>query len=191
MLAFLLTIADESNKEKVLYIYNRYHDSMMRFAKTELYALGSLNIDVNAEDAVQSAFLKIVRYIDRIDLSLGEKAVKSYIFSIVYHEIHNLLQEEAHLHDMEEMIEVDFNVNDADFIERLDIKQRYERVVRAISSLDEKYSFTLFWVYCQDMSIRNIADMLGISENTVYTRLARGKRYLLKILESGGIGDEQ
>ena len=191
MLTFLLTIADESDHEKVLHIYNKYHADMIRFAKSKLYSLGSSNIDANAEDAVQSAFIKIVRYIDRIDFSLGEKSVKSYVFSILYNEIHNLLREEANLHEMEKKIEVDFNANDTDFIEQLDIKNRYENVVRTISMLDEKYSFILFWVYCQDMSIHDIADMLGISEKTVYTRLARGKRHLLELLEGRGISDEQ
>lgn len=52
-------------------------------------------------------------------------------------------------------------------------------MVNAIAELDEIYSTTLSLVYIHEMSVKEVARMMGISPKTVYTRLERGKRLLL------------
>ena len=55
--------------------------------------------------------------------------------------------------------------------------------------MDEKYSIALLYHYCEDMSVKEIAELMGLPEQTVYTRLTRGKRILLDMM--GGVhGDE-
>ena len=49
--------------------------------------------------------------------------------------------------------------------------------------MDEKYSITLMYRYSSSMSVKEIADLMGISEKTVYTRISRGKQKLLEMLE--------
>ena len=83
MLNFLLMIADESNREKIEYIYYKYHDDMIRFARYKLKDFDIDSYELDSEDVVQNAFLKIVKYIDAIDISKPENQLKSYIFSIV------------------------------------------------------------------------------------------------------------
>ena len=66
MLQFLLTLTDESNHSKIEYIYNTCHDYMMRYAISRFQALGRTNFMYDAEDAVQNAFMRITRYIDKV-----------------------------------------------------------------------------------------------------------------------------
>lgn len=95
MLAFLLTIAEESDQPKIKYIYDSFHDEMMRFATNRFRKAGRENYLFDAEDAVQSAFMKIVRYIDRIDFSADKKKLQNYVFSILVNEIYNILKENS------------------------------------------------------------------------------------------------
>lgn len=55
-----------------------------------------------------------------------------------------------------------------------------ERVRRALFTLPESYRDVLYLRYGLEMSTRQIADILGLPEPTVRTRLARGRRRLAK-----------
>ena len=68
-------------------------------------------------------------------------------------------------------------------LEELDIKHNYDRVVEAISLMNELYSITLNCVYVEGMSIKEVAKMMGISEKAVYSRLERGKQILRETLK--------
>ena len=176
MLQFLLTISDESNHDKIKRIYNTYHEKMMRYAIAKFISLGSNNALYNAEDAVQSTFIKIIKYISNIDFSRGEREVKNYVFTILTNEIFIFLKKnEENIENFEEFcFEDEYNL-----IANLNIRENYNEVVEAIGELDEKYSTTLFLVFCKEMTVNEIAEMMGISAKTVYTRLARGKKLLL------------
>jgi len=180
MLQFLLTISDESDHWKIEHIYHTYHDFMIRYAVSKFRSLGRTNFVYDAEDAVQSAFLKITKYIDRIDFSLGEKDVKNYVFAILHNRICDVLSDNSEIFEFNEEFcsEKEYN-----FIEELEIKERYDEVVKAIRKLDEKYSYTLYLTFCREMTVNEIAEMMGISTKTVYSRLARGKQLLLDSLE--------
>ena len=63
----------------------------------------------------------------------------------------------------------------------------YGEIVRAIEKLDDKYCTTLQLFFCKEMTPNAIAELMGISPKTVYTRLARGKKLLLEILKGAKI----
>ena len=190
MLAFLLTIADESDRDKVLHIYDKYYIDMMNFAKYYLKKLGSITIKENAEDAVQNAFGRIIKSIDKIDFNRDDKDLKRYIISIVSHEVCNILDKTNNYYDLDEVKDVECHKNDEYFVAQIDIKDRYKQVVQAIQALDEKYSFALYWFYCMDQSVQDISAITGILPKTLYTRLARGKEMLLEVLNNGGAFNE-
>lgn len=76
--------------------------------------------------------------------------------------------------------------SDDDFVAALETRERYAAVVSAIKRMNEKYSTVMYYRYCREMSIAEIAALTGISEKAVYTRIARGKRILLKTLAKEG-----
>lgn len=63
-------------------------------------------------------------------------------------------------------------------------KETVELVRNLVSELPEKYRTSIYLFYSADMKIAEIADCLKISENTVKSRLRKGKKYLEK--EIGG-----
>lgn len=179
VLNFLWMIADESNREKIEYIYYKYHDDMIRFARYKLKDFDIDSYELDSEDVVQNAFLKIVKYIDAIDISKPENQLKSYIFSIVANETKNFIEDATHHDDIDVYAET---MIDDYFFDKLQINIRYEHVVEKIKQLDEKYSITLLFYYGEDMDVKKISELMGIAEKTVYTRLERGKRLLLEDL---------
>ena len=186
MLLYLLTISDESNHSKIEYIYEKYHDFMMRYAVARFRKSVRQNPVLDAEDAVQNTFVKIVRYADRIDLSWGDTDVKNYCFTILSNEISNILDEkEIFFEEIEEFsLEKECNI-----IDTLQVKENYTKIVRAIEALDERYSTTLYLVFCREMTVGEVADMIGVSQKTVYTRLARGRKMLIDSLKGAGFDE--
>ncbi|MBE6644233.1 MAG: sigma-70 family RNA polymerase sigma factor [Ruminococcaceae bacterium] len=180
MLQFLLSISDESDYAKINYIYNEYHDFMVKVAVNKFKNMGRSNYVFDAEDAVQSAFVKITKYINNIDFSANEKKIKNYVFSILNNEINNIISENAEFDELDEDF---YDKTDDDFIEELCIKEKYNQVVRAIENLDERYSTTMYLLYCNEMTVNEISDLMGISAKTIYTRLSRGKKLLLDSLK--------
>ena len=95
-------------------------------------------------------------------------------------EINNFLNNNPENLEFNEEI---YNEIEYNFIEELEIKEKYSEVVKTIETLDERYSTTLYMVYRQEMTVNEIAEMMGISTKTVYTRLARGKKLLLDTIK--------
>ena len=180
MLQFLLTLTDESGRHKIEHIYVTYHDYMMKYAIVKLRATGRTNFICDAEDAVQNAFVKITKHIDKIDFYRSERDIKNYCFSILNNEICNLLNDEQEVFEFNEEICTSIEYS---FIEELEIKDRYSAVVQAIKLLDEKYSTTLYLVFCKDYTPNQVSELMGVSVKTIYTRLARGKQLLLNSLK--------
>ena len=176
MLQFILTFSDESNHGKIEHIYNTYYTYMMRYAISRFRALGRTNYKYDAEDAVQNAFMKIAKHIDKIEFIRGERDIKNYCFSILSNEICNVLGDKQEFFEINEEYCSRLEYN---FIEELSVKESYNKVVEAIEELDEKYSTTLYLVFCEEMTVKEIAKMMGISAKTVYTRIARGKKLLI------------
>lgn len=59
------------------------------------------------------------------------------------------------------------------------------RVKIALEKLDEKYRSVIVMRYMQDLTIKEIAEVLGISVNVISVRLHRGLKELKKILTYG------
>ena len=176
MLLYLLTLTEESNHGKIEYLYNSYYTDMMDFAKIKLMDAGRKNFTYDAEDAVQNTFVKIINNIENVDFSRENKNIRGFVFSILTNEIYNILREKEIFteYDEEKLSNVNFN-----YIETLIIIEQCNDAIEAIKKMDDKYSSTLYLAICEEMPVKDIAKLMGISEKTVYTRLARGKKLLL------------
>ncbi len=180
MLSFLYTLIDDNERPKIEYIYNKFHNDMVRLAKSKLRRMGVPNYDLDAEDTVQRSFIKIAKYLGSINFNVGDGPLKSYIFSVVTNEARETRKEYTHTDDIEEYAE---KLTDDEFILSMQIHERYEQVVAAIRRMDDKYSTILLFRFCEEMTIPEIAQLLELPEKTVYTRLERGKKILLETIE--------
>ena len=180
MLEFLLLISDSSEHDKIIRVYNDYHEGMLKYAVSKFKSMGRRNCVFDAEDTVQNAFVKITRYVHNIDFATGEKSVKNYVFSILNNEICNFLNDNDELDGLDEACSEETAY---DFLENIEMKEVYREAVKAIEALDERYSTTLYLFYCKEMRPDKIASLMGLSTKTVYTRIARGTTHLQSSLK--------
>ena len=61
-------------------------------------------------------------------------------------------------------------------------------LIEALKSMDTKYRDVLFLKYIYGYSVKEIADMLDISESNVTTRLNRGRGYAKNTIRKGDKG---
>ena len=184
MLTFLLTIADEQYHQQIERLFKRYHKPMLRYAKHRFYIANRNNFEFDAEDAVQSTFEKIARYAHIVPFGRPEKELEAYVYAILQNEISKILQEpEMICEDIANYVDLG---SAQDLGEKIRIRDRYDTVVALFKTIDPKYSTVLMLYYCEEMTVKEIAKMLVLSEKTVYTRLHRGKQ---KVIDALGKGD--
>ena len=182
MLLFLYTLVDPDDKYKIEYIYQTFHDDMIRLAKSKLKTANMSNYDYDAEDVVQNAFVKITKYIKKIDIHVNPVALRAYVFTIVSNEANSFMQEKKFYESIDDYAEVLQDRPDEELIPDGKVQAEYQNIVRIIREMDDKYGLTILYRYGNEMSVAEIAEFMGISEKTVYTRLARGKKLLLEKL---------
>ena len=106
MLLFLLSLADESDHDKIVYIYEQFHDVMIRYAKRKLYMARAFDYANRAEDVVQNAFVRMIKYIHAIDFSVSERELRNYILSVVSNEVIRELKDEEHHANIDDFVNV-------------------------------------------------------------------------------------
>ena len=67
----------------------------------------------------------------------------------------------------------------------IESSDRVDELTEALRQLDEHHSVALYLKYYEGYKASEIAQMLGIPENTVYTNLARGREKLKEVLAHG------
>lgn len=180
MLQLLLSIVDESDHEKITYLYKHFHDDMIRFAKHRLYMAHVPNYGMDAEDAVQDAFLKISKYIKSVNLDVSDRELKAYMLSIVSNAVADQLKKMERVENIDDHFDIK---SDENFVEELMIQEQYGEVVTAIEQMDEKYRVVLLYRFGQGYDVKQIAEMLGIPEKTVYTRILRAQKKLRELVK--------
>lgn len=187
MLSFLLALADESDRDRIEELYNKYHNDMLKYAITKFTEYGSDDAHCDAEDAVQNAFLRIVKYISNIDFTRTEKEIKCYVFSILVNQIHDITSRDDKTVALNEnaISSTDFYTPDQYAI----FQENYDILVKAIEDMNEIYSTTMFMSVVAELSIDKIAELTGVAKKTVYTRLERGRKILQNALEGAREND--
>lgn len=182
MLAFYLCTVGESlsDKEKVVWIYNNYCGYMLDAA----YAV--CRDRHLAEDAVHETFLRLMKYLDRIDennykANLGILRIMTKNITI------NLYKKNYRLTycDMDELDIVDIESN----VEAQVIEKEMDKVVLDILRKLPKKTFDVICLHCfRKFKLAEIAEILNITVESVKKRLARGKNELRFYLR--GMQDE-
>ena len=185
MIQYLLLLANEEQKDKINEFYCNNITAMVIYSRQQLDKANDKNSFHDGLDAVQNAFVKIIKY-GKVDFSRSEQEVKGYFYAVIDNEIINIINDIKKIRKLDEEYG-HIAVTDEEFFSEICIKERYETVKRAIALLDERYSSVLI------MSINDtpekIAKILGLPVKTVYTRISRGRKFLIekvKFLEKVG-----
>lgn len=126
-----------------------------------------LKNDADIADAIQETILTCY---EKLDTLRNTKYFKTWMTRILINKCNDILRSRT-IEDFE-IITEEGRLDDA--FSRTEWKLM-------LSSLDEKYREILLLYYLEDMSVKEIARILDLKENTVLTRLRRGRHLLQKL----------
>ena len=175
---FLMMIDAPDDRSRFCILYETYRHLLLTVA------MDVLRDSYLAEDAVQDAFLRIARNMDKIG-EIHSRQTKRYLISTarnaaidLYRKQDRLRRREVNVEDAEAMMPVSYLETDVD-----------NAVLDILKNLPEKYREVFLLKYSAGMENSQIAKICGIREATVRQRIARGKAIIedtLEKLEGGG-----
>lgn len=166
---FLAALESDRDRERFRSIYDHYGPRMER---TALRILGDQH---DAEDAVQNAFVQVIRHFEKID-SIPCEELPFWLVSIVKNEALTILRKRKR--------ELTFEDWDA-VTQAAEEVTSYHALVDLVRELPETYRAILEMKLLLGCSDREIAARLGLTETAVSTRASRGRALLRKIIEEG------
>ncbi len=147
-----------------------YYQSLFRFA------LSLIRNESEAADLVQQTFLIWARKGDSLK---DASKVKSWLFTTLYREFIRSNRRNKRMEPAEEEpMELMLPPSEVDYSAKVDSKILMER----LQDLEENYREPLVLFYLEDLSYKEIADILAVPIGTVMSRLSRGKTALKNLL---------
>ena len=105
-LFFLLLLVNPKHYDKVRQLYEDYHDHSVRLARSELCRHGWSNYYNDAEDVVQNAFKRILKYGKKINFEFEPQYLKGYVCRVTCNEVIRFLeQNKKHIQDLSDNID--------------------------------------------------------------------------------------
>ena len=156
-------MASYASDETISRIVETYSSMLLRLACTRL------DDPADAEDVVQEVFLKL--YTARGEFQ-SEAHVKNWLVKVTVNTCRNVFRTPwRKVEDIEE------------YAQTLAFETPEQSdLFLAVNSLDRKYRIAVHLYYFEGYSVKEIGEILGVSENTVSTRLARARGKLKAIL---------
>jgi RNA polymerase sigma-70 factor (ECF subfamily) len=160
-----------------------------------LAALSVVRNESDAEEVAQEAILKSFRYLGRFR---GESKFSTWLIQIAINEAKMKLRKNHP--QLYESLQEGHRSDDGDYIPRdfadwreipsdaLNRKELRQALARALGSLPEKYRSVFVLRDVQQLSIHETAQLLGISEANVKTRLSRARLQMRDALAPGWTG---
>ncbi|MFQ5637834.1 MAG: RNA polymerase sigma factor [bacterium] len=153
-------------------IFQRYHDRIFNYV---LRRTGSVNF---AQDITANTFFKALQHLPKFQWQ--GVSLSSWLFRIATNEINQSYRRQKRTIALTTEIGKTLSDNskaDAALLEleeSIEKNERYKRARSALKQLKIKYQAALTLRYFEDKSIKEIAEILELSENTVKTHIRRG-----------------
>lgn len=129
----------------------------------------------DAEDALQEVFLRLLKYQPQFE---SEEHEKAWFIRTTMNICKDILKSKWHSSTVSiEKIQE----SEKKYFQLPHVKE--DETLWAVLELPEKYKSCLYFFYYEDYSIKEIAQLMQIPENTVKTNLKRGREMLKAALE--------
>jgi len=157
-------------------IYDRYANKIFTFLMRTLAQKTEL-----AEDILQDVFIKIARSPEKFN---AERVFKPWLYAVAYNECkmhwrsaknkpHQNISEYDHLPANHEMID-----------DKLHKKEMQLQIRKLVLEMDEPHRTVVSLRYFDELSLKEIADIMDTSEGTVKSRLFYGLKKLSLLLKN-------
>lgn len=178
MLLFLSVIESEDDRDKFERLYLSCNDLLLKIA------YGITGNYTDAEDVVYSSYCKLAENFDRYS-SKPLDELTALCITIVKHRAIDLLRKEKRIANWDISTMELYDNHDADdpecYLLKGEEQVKYQELLRKLP--DSLYE-VLDLKYYQQLSNREIADLLGLKLKTVEMRLYRGKEKIRELLQN-------
>jgi RNA polymerase sigma-70 factor, ECF subfamily len=162
----------QETEKLFLQVYDEHADAIYRFCYFKLFD------KEKAEELSQEAFMRTWEY-----LASGKEVenIRAFVYRVARNSIIDYFRKKKEL-SLDELHEQGFDVS-------LEDASRWENIIdgqdaiQAISLLDEKYREALLLRHVDGLPVKEIALVIGETENVISVRLHRGIKQLKKIIE--------
>lgn len=163
----LVKRARDGDGEAFLALMEQYSGAMYKIARS---ILG------NNEDAADAIQETILICFEKIAELRQPRYFKTWMTRILINECRKIIRQNSRNCLLEEFPDVPVRDASLEYVE-------FQELIRR---LDEKYRLILVLRYVQGLKIREIAELLELPENTVKTRLQRGRKSLAEEYKTPG-----
>ena len=154
-------------------IYQKYGNMALRIA---FMVSGNM---ADSEDIVQEAFVKCYTHIKELK---NPDVFKSWFLQILYRTAYHKQKNKNQLQFMEDLSVVAPQETSPDIAETVLQGEEVRRVAMALGKLSMKHRTTIILHYYNQLSVQEIAAVMGCSEGTVKSRLFSARNKLKNIL---------
>jgi RNA polymerase sigma-70 factor (ECF subfamily) len=179
MFAFMLMLEDGEKRDKLEELYITY--------RKELYyvAYQILHNHYDAEDVIQNAFLKIAKFIDKIN-EIECKKTRAYLVIIVRRlcfDRYNEKKKTVPVDFMDEAEEGESSHSSLD--DHVLHLERGRELAESLSKINSGYADILTLKYYYELSNDEIGELINLSPQNVSVKLTRAKIALRNIIAKG------
>lgn len=143
-------------------------------SERQLYSTAK-TILINDQDCADAIQETIVKAFSKIGTLRNDKYAKTWLIRILINECYTFLRKSSKLVSLEGMSEM----TEIETDQRTD----YSDLYRAVNSLKEELRMPVILYYIEDFNIKEIAQILEITEGAVQKRLARARGKLKRNLQ--------
>src|SRR5215813_2434955 len=158
-------------------LFARHHVRIYRFV------LRLVRDESTAEDLISEVFLDVWRQADRFE---GRSAVSTWILAIARFKALSALRRRPDQELDEETAGTIADPSD-DPHTTLEKKSKSELIRKCLAGLSAEHREIIDLVYYHEKSVEEVAEIVGIPENTVKTRMFYARKRLAELLKAAGI----
>ena len=158
-------------------LFARHHVRVFRFV------LRLVRNEATAEDLISEVFLDVWRQAGKFE---GRSAVSTWLLSIARFKALSVLRRKPESELDEETAEAIEDTSDTPDV-TLEKKQKADIIRKCLSGLSNEHREIVDLVYYHEKSVEEVAEIVGIPEATVKTRMFYARKKLGELLKAQGI----
>ena len=161
------------NNEEFLAAHDAYADALFRHCYFRVY-----NREL-AKDLVQEAFCKTWSYIAK-----GQKIenIRAFLYRVANNLVIDEIRKRKPIASLDELVEKGFSPKDESPTE-MDQRLTNREIAGLLESLDESYRKIIVMRFIDELSPKEIGQILNMSENVVSVRIYRGLKKLEQLVD--------
>ena len=158
-------------------LFARHHVRVFRFV------LRLVREEATAEDLISEVFLDVWRQAGRFE---GRSQVSTWLLAIARFKALSVLRRKPEQELDEEMAEAIEDTSDTPDV-TLEKKQKADAIRKCLGGLSAEHREIVDLVYYHEKSVEEVAEIVGIPEATVKTRMFYARKKLAELLKAQGI----